>query len=44
MTGEPMVFTAPPRDQMRALIDDLRARGHEPVHVEGTVPLARFGL
>jgi len=44
ITGEPMVFTAPPRAEMRALIDDLRQRGVEPVHVDSTVPLARFGL
>ena len=41
---EPMVFTAPPRDELASLITALRAGPIESVHIEGSVPLARFGL
>ncbi|MFI4897165.1 MAG: RluA family pseudouridine synthase [Phycisphaerales bacterium JB059] len=43
-TGEPMVFTAPPPEDLRALVDALRTPGVDGVHVQGTVPLARLGL
>lgn len=43
--GEPMVFTAPPRDELMGLIALLRAQSEvQRVHTEGAVPLARFGL
>jgi 23S rRNA pseudouridine1911/1915/1917 synthase len=44
VSGEPMVFTAPAPADMAAAVAELRLRGCEPVHVEGTVPLTRFGL
>lgn len=44
ISGEAMVFTAPPAPDMAGAIERLRAGPHEPVHVEGTVPLSRFGL
>ncbi len=40
----PSVFTAPPRGELRALIEALRTGPTESVHVEGSVPMARFGL
>jgi len=43
-TGEAMVFTAPIRDDMRALVDSLRSAGAETVDVQGVVPMKRFGL
>ncbi|MEQ8770424.1 MAG: RluA family pseudouridine synthase [Phycisphaerales bacterium] len=45
-TGEACVFCAPVPDDMAWVIRDLRARAttDEPVHVEGTVPLSRFGI
>ena len=43
-TGQPMVFTAPPPPDMVELITDLRRSPAETVAVQGTVPLARFGL
>ncbi|MEL6394726.1 MAG: RluA family pseudouridine synthase [Planctomycetota bacterium] len=43
-TGDAMVFCAPPPGDMRALIEHLRAQECEPMHVDSTVPLARFGL
>ncbi|VAX39356.1 Ribosomal large subunit pseudouridine synthase D, partial [hydrothermal vent metagenome] len=42
--GEAMVFTAPLPADMAAAAAHLRAQGVVPVHVEGTVPLSRFGL
>ncbi len=45
ITSEPAVFTAPPREQMRAMIAWLGgSAAREDVHAEGSVPLARFGL
>ncbi len=44
ITGEALVFTAPLPVDMTAAIGHLRARGVAAVHVDGTVPLARFGL
>ncbi len=44
VSGEAMVFTAPLPVDMAAAIAHLRASGAESVHVEGTVPLSRFGL
>ncbi|HZW11181.1 MAG TPA: RluA family pseudouridine synthase [Phycisphaerales bacterium] len=44
ISGEPMVFTAPAPPDLAAAVAELRRRGAEPVHVDGTVPLARFGL
>ena len=45
LTNQDMVFTAPPREDMAALLAYLREQGNgEQVHVEGTVPLKRFGL
>lgn len=44
ITGEALVFTAPLPVDMAAAIAHLRAGGVEAVHVDGTVPLARFGL
>jgi 23S rRNA pseudouridine1911/1915/1917 synthase len=44
ISGEPLVFTAPPRERLAALIRSLRSgevRREEP---PGAVPLARFGL
>jgi len=42
---EPMVFTAPPRDELMSLITLLREQSEvHRVHTEGSVPLARFGL
>lgn len=41
----PMVFVAPPRDEIRLCIEHLRAHGSpEQVFVEGTVPMERMGL
>ncbi|MEM1184952.1 MAG: RluA family pseudouridine synthase [Planctomycetota bacterium] len=44
ISGESLVFSAPPRERLAALIGHLRA--HDPVRIEapGAVPLARFGL
>jgi 23S rRNA-/tRNA-specific pseudouridylate synthase len=44
ISGEAMVFTAPLPADMAAAVGELRAGGVEPVHVESTAPLARFGL
>lgn len=44
ITGEPLVFTAPPGETMRRVIAALRAGGAAPVGMPGTVPLRRFGL
>lgn len=44
ITGEALVFTAPPRPELADLIASLRLGDTTPVHSEGTVPLARFGL
>jgi len=44
ITGEPLVFTAPPRERLAALIRDLRAGERTREEPPGTVPLARFGL
>jgi len=44
INGEAMAFTAPLPADMAAAVGELRAGGIEPVHVESTVPLARFGL
>ena len=45
ISEEPMVFVAPLRDEVRACIDFLRARGNPtPVFVEGTVPMERLAL
>lgn len=45
ITHEPMTFIAPPRDEVRACIDYLRAHGDPTsVDIEGTVSMARFGL
>jgi len=44
ITGAPMVFTAPLPADMAAAVAELRAGGVEPVHVDATVPLVRFGL
>jgi len=43
-TGEAKVFAAPPHEEMRRVIGYLRTGAVDPVHVEGTVPLTRFGL
>jgi hypothetical protein len=43
-TQEPMVFTAPPPDDFVHLVRTLRSGRVRPVHNEGCVPLARFGL
>ncbi len=43
-TNEPMVMTAPLPDDMAELVAFLRTGKVESVHVEGTVPLGRFGL
>ncbi|MEL7472073.1 MAG: RluA family pseudouridine synthase [Planctomycetota bacterium] len=44
LTGGAMAFTAPLREDMLGLIKHLRTTSVEAVHVEGTVPLTRFGL
>jgi 23S rRNA pseudouridine1911/1915/1917 synthase len=45
MSGEAMVFVAPVRDDVRRVIDLLRAHASpKPVFVEGTVPMERLGL
>ncbi|MFT5423517.1 MAG: 23S rRNA pseudouridine1911/1915/1917 synthase [Phycisphaerales bacterium] len=44
ITGEALVFTAPPRPELADLIASLRTGETTPVHSEGTVPLTRFGL
>ncbi len=45
MTGEPMVFCAPPPPDMRALIAALRGSCEpERVFTNGSVPLDRFGI
>lgn len=44
ISAQPMVFTAPLTPDMAAAIAALRAAACTPVHVDGTVPLARFGL
>jgi 23S rRNA pseudouridine1911/1915/1917 synthase len=44
ISGEPMVFTAPAPPDFVAAVAELRGRGVEMVHVDATVPLARFGL
>ena len=43
-TAQPLVFTAPPPADVLELIADLRRSEAHPVAVQGTVPLARFGL
>ncbi len=43
-TGEAMTFTAPVPDDMRELIDTLRASGAEQVSVQTAIPMERFGL
>ncbi len=42
--GEPLVMVSSPREEIRSLVEWLRTRSPETVHVEGTVPLGRFGL
>lgn len=45
ITGERRVFTAPMPEDMARVIRTLRDQGRtRPVHVEGAVPLSRFGL
>lgn len=44
LSGEPLVFTAPPPADMAAAVAHLRRRSVQAVHVEATAPLARFGL
>lgn len=44
ITGEGLVFTTPPRDEIVRLIERLREAETASVHAEGSVPLARFGL
>ncbi|MFI4873317.1 MAG: RluA family pseudouridine synthase [Phycisphaerales bacterium JB061] len=44
LTGESMVFDAPPRDDMLTLIETLRTGTVERLNVAQTVPLVRFGL
>ncbi len=44
LTGESMVFDAPPRDDMLTLIEALRTGTVERLNVAQTVPLVRFGL
>ncbi|MCA9275374.1 MAG: RluA family pseudouridine synthase [Phycisphaerales bacterium] len=45
MSGEPLAFVAPVRDDVRACIDLLRLHGSPKlVFVEGTVPMERLGL
>lgn len=45
ITGEPMVFSAPPPADFRALVAQLRSSCEpERVFTHGSVPLARFGL
>ncbi|MCA9303604.1 MAG: RluA family pseudouridine synthase [Phycisphaerales bacterium] len=45
ITGEPMEFVAPPRDEMLALIRVLREQAQvEPVELNGTIPMSKFGL
>lgn len=45
MTGEALVFVAPPRAEIVGFIEHLRAHSVcAEVHAQGAVPLARFGL
>lgn len=44
VSGESLVFTAPPHADLMGLIGHLRGCEVSPVHAEGTVPLSRFGL
>ena len=45
ITGEGLVFTAPPRDEILRLIAALRSGGTtQAVHTEGSVPLVRVGV
>lgn len=44
MSGQPLVNTAPPRQEIRDLIALLRGSDTERIHVGGVVPLARLGL
>lgn len=45
ITGKPVVCVSPPREEIAALIAELRAHARAAaVHAEGSVPLARFGL
>ena len=44
LTGEGMVFTAPPPADMRALVAQLRESDTERVDAPGAVPLKRFGF
>lgn len=42
--GEPLVMVSAPREEIRLLVRWLRTQESQAVHVEGTVPLVRFGL
>lgn len=42
--GQPLVMVSTPREEIRGLVAWLRTQRCEAVHVEGTVPLGRFGL
>lgn len=45
ITEEPMEFVAPPRDELLGLIRLLRERAEvDPVEINGTIPMPRFGL
>ena len=44
VSGEAMVFVAPPREELGRVIERLRGAEVARVHAEGTVPLGRFGL
>ncbi|MFG0258811.1 MAG: pseudouridine synthase [Phycisphaerales bacterium JB041] len=44
ISGESMVFTAPLPPDFAAAVAELRASDPETLHVDGTVPLSRFGL
>ncbi len=44
ITGKPMVFTASLPPDFAGAVAGLRAGESEAVHVDGTVPLSRFGL
>lgn len=45
MSGEPIAFVAPVRDEVRACIEFLRTKGSpRQVFVEGSVPMERLGL
>jgi len=45
MSGEPMAFVAPLRDDVRRVVDYLREHGDPKTHfVEGTVPMERLGI